>query len=263
MANPFFTYAGIMERATNLVHLYLHNDPMVVGYQVWTEVLINDAYGNPAGSGVGGLGSTALFQAARGETYRSPLIRRRGRGLLEENRRGTTHMVFDFEEWTVGGAGQVIPLDEEFVCIRVQENRFGAGLLNLGGVPANPVLGPIYLIPPMSAYGTSGPTFTTQATAPSATGCVAGAVPLFDEDLTSAAPRPMYLVFPSPLTEFTLTNQDGVKDLLVSFGPGQPMMTVPAGGETQLYSGRTKEMVLACPAAGGCPFSLHGVMSRS
>jgi hypothetical protein len=73
----------------------------------------------------------------------------------------------------------------------------------------------------------------------------------------------MYLVFPYPLKEFTLRNLDGVKALLLSFGPGQPMMTVPAGGEVQLTSGSTKEMVLACPAAGGCAFGLQGVLTRS
>jgi hypothetical protein len=124
------------------------------------------------------------------------------------------------------------------------------------------VLGPIYVVPPMSAYGLPAPSFTTQAIAPSATACAAGLPPVFDEDLTVGDPRPLYLVFPFPLTEFTLQNLDGANDLLVSFGPGQPMMTLPAGQKTELFSGRTKEMVLACPDAGGCSFSLHGVMGR-
>ena len=74
--------------------------------------------------------------------------------------------------------------------------------------------------------------------------------------------RSMYLVYPHPLMTFTVKNLDGVKDLLLSFGPGQVMMTVPAGGEVTLTSGATKAMVLACPAAGGCPFSVHGTLTR-
>ncbi len=111
--------------------------------------------------------------------------------------------------------------------------------------------------------GVPKPTFTMQGIAPSAVvGVAAGAPPPFDEDLTTAAPRPLNIVFPFPLEEFTLRNLDGAKALLVSFGPGQLMQSIPAGGEVQLYSGSTKALVLATAAAGGCPYSIHGVLGR-
>lgn len=260
MASPFLTYAGVLERSTHLVHVYVRNDPQVVGYQFWGASALTDAYGNPAASGVGGAGPTALFTVDRGDFFRSPRLRRKGLANIAESRKGTSQAAFDLDDFTLAGAGLTLPMDEQFLFLRVQENRNGIGLLDLGGVPADPVLGAIYLVPPMVAYGTASPTFTVQSIAPSATGCVAGAPPVFDEDLTAATPRPMYLVFSSPLKEFTLRNLSGANTILVSFGPGQPMLTVPISSEVQLYTGGTKAMVLACPDVGGCPFSLHGVL---
>lgn len=262
MSSPFLTYAGVLERSTHLVHLYLPNDPQVMGVQFWVASTINDAYGNPAGSGVGGAGAQALAQVDRGDFFRSATLRRKGLAAIPESRKGTTQIAFDPDDFTLAGLGATLPMEQQWLHMRVQENRNGVGLLDLGGAPADPVLGAIYPVPPVAAYGQPAPTFTTQATAPSATGCTAGLPPFFDEDLTSAAPRPLYLVFAYPLKEFTLRNLDAVKALLISFGPGQPMMTVLAGDEVQITSGSTKEMVLACPAAGGCAFGLHGVLTR-
>ena len=259
MANPFLTYAGVLERSSHLIHMYVSTDPQVVGYQFWGAAQINDAYGNPAGSGVGGAGAAAQFEVARGDYFRSVALRRKGLAAIPENRKGSTQFAFDPDDFLTPGG--VMPPDDQWLCVRLQENRNGVGLLELAGGPA-PVLGPIYLVPPASAYGQSAPTFTAQAIAPSDTGCVAGLPPLYNEDLTSAVSRPMHLVFSSPLVEFTLRNLSGANTFLASFGAGQPMLTVPVGGEVQLFNGRTKELVLACPDVGGCAFSLHGVLGR-
>jgi len=261
MGNPFLTYTGLMERTTQYAHLFLHNDPMVVGYQLYGQFTVDAAYGNPAGSGVGGTGAQAMFSTLRGTTCRSPGLVRRGLGLVEENRRGTTHFIADPAEFVVAGLGlPSVPVEELWFFMRVQEQRT-AGLLTVPG--PLPVLGPILPVPPARAMGLPKPTFTLQGIAPSAVvGVAAGAVPPFDEDLTTAAPRPLYIVFPFPMVEFTLRNLDGAKALLVSFGPGQLMQSIPAGGEVQLYSGSTKAVILATAAAGGCPYSIHGVLGR-
>jgi len=259
MANPFYTYAGLMDRATKLIHVGLRNDPAVVGYQFWGQTTVNGAYGNPAASGVGGAGCTAMFQVGQGTTFRSPLIRRSGRDQIEENRRGSTHAVFDMDDYVA--AGVTLPLDNHWLFLRAQENRNGVGLLTVPG--PLPVLGPIYCVPPPKSFGLSKPTFTLTGIAPSAVvGVAAGAPPPFDEDLTTAAPRPLFMVFPVPMTEFVIRNLDAVKNLLVSFGPEQVMQTVAPGNEVQLYSGSTKVLILATAAAGGCPWSLHGVLGR-
>ena len=397
--SPFQTYAGLLERSANLVHTYLHNQEEVVGYQFWGHRTADHAYGDPLDSGVGGDGPVALFQVNRGDSFRSRTLRRKRLGMIDENRRGTTHAMFDVDDFSAPAAGgSAIPDDGGWMFLRVQENRVGAGLLTNLGVPettvtlaavaatdlliikgiyfefaagandlvragtigdpfiiglgadddaaaanlttalndaanvaaaldliapldahtfatnpgapsavvviqpedgtptlipgsvaaftittpdnprialdaatlaagtlvasldaTNPVLGPIYCIPPAAYFGTREPTFTLQAIAPSNTASVAGAVPDLDLDLTSAAPRAMYLVFPKPLTAVSIRNLSLV-NLLVSFGPGQLMRNVPAGGELPLYSGSTKEVCLACPdGVAGAAFSLHGV----
>jgi len=261
MSSPFHTYAGMLERSTHLIHTYLPNDSAVVGYQFWGADTVNNAYGNPAASGVGGSGVVAMFTTPFNQTFRSPTLRRKGLGLVPENRRGMTHALFDLDDYIA--VGTAIPPDDQWLYLRVQENRRTVGLLDLAGAPADPVLGPIYCVPPVKSLGLSQPTFTLQGIAPSATTSTAGVLPVFSEDLTSAIPRPLFLVLPYPLSEFTLANLDGAKTLLVSFGPEQAMQSIAPGGEVQLYSGSTKALVLATAAAGGCPFSLHGVLGRS
>mgnify|MGYP003965162065 CR=1 FL=1 len=258
MANPFHTYPGLMERSTHLTHLSLRNDPAIVAYQFWGQTTVNGAYGNPAASGVGGAGAVTMFTVGTDTTFRSPLLQQKGLGLVEENRRGTTHALFDIDDYLAPTVA--LPPDSHWLYLRVQENRRVAGLLTVPG--PLPVLGGIYCLPPASSFGQSKPTFTMQGIAPSATTSAAGAPPVFSEDLTSAIPRPMYLVFPVPMSEFTLVNLDVAKTLLVSFGPNQLMQAIAPGDEVQLYSGSTKGLVLACPGAAGCPFALHGVLAR-
>ena len=259
MSSPFLTYAGMLERSTHLIHTYLQNDPAVVAYQFWGGDTVNDAYGNPAASGVLGSGAVAMFTTPFNQTFRSPTLRRKGLGLVPENRRGMTHAIFDLDDYIA--VGTIIPPDEQWLYLRVQENRRGVGLLTVPG--PLPVLGPIYCVPPAKTLGLPNPPFTMQGIAPSATTSTAGGPAVFSEDLTSAIPRPMALVLPYPMSEFNLANLDGVKTLLVSFGPGQLMQPIAPGDEVQLYSGSTKMLVLATPDAGGCPFSLHGVLGRS
>ncbi len=399
MSNPFTTYAGLLERSTHLAHLYLHNDPMVLAYQVWGSESVNGAYGAPLDSGVGGAGPSAMFTMTRSQTFRSRTLRRKGLGMIDECRRGTTHGVFDVDDFlTVGG---VIPPDDQWLFLRTQENRsfiglldfpaasqttitlaavvatdqviikgsyfeFAAGANNLAGrtglvgqpfivglgadddaaaanltlalndagdvgaamdliapllthtfatnpgapsaivivqpedaganlIPgstaqfaittadaprivldaatlvlntfafvqdaANPVLGPVYCVPPPIFMGMANPSASFAGIAPSGTGCVLGASPVFNEDLTAATPRPLYLVFPRPLSEVTLRNTSA-RAILVSFGVGQPMMSVVAGAEISLFSGSTKQVILACSGVGGATFTVHGVLGH-
>jgi hypothetical protein len=119
MSSPFLTYAGVLERTTNLVHVYLPNDPQVVGVQFWGGVTINDVYGNPAGSGVGGAGATALAQVARGDFFRSPTLRRKGLAAIPESRKGTTQAAIDPDDFTVAGMGLTLSLEQQWLHMRV------------------------------------------------------------------------------------------------------------------------------------------------
>jgi len=134
MSSPFHTYAGLVQRATHLVHVFLHNSPDVVGYQFWGHRTVDDAYGNPLNSGVGGAGPVAMFQVPRGQSYRSDTLRRKGLGLVEENRRGTTHALYDVDDFLAPAVGgSPIPHDGGWMFLRAQEQR-NAGLLQDIGV---------------------------------------------------------------------------------------------------------------------------------
>ena len=260
MSNPFLTYPGIVERSRDIIHLCLRDKPITVGYQFWGHRSINDAYGDPTNSGVGGAGASALFAVHKGQAFRSPSLRRSGRGQVHGSIKGQTHAVFTGADYAVPGVGSSpVPPDEHWVYVRVQEERIGAGLLTMAG--PLPVLGPICCVPPAVFFGTHNPSFTMQGTAPSSTASAAMSTPDLDEDLTSAAPRAMHLVFPSRLSKVHIRNISLV-NLLVSFGPGQPMVNVAAGDSLNVTSHQTsiKEVLLACPdGVAGADFTFHGV----
>lgn len=257
---PLGTYAGLLQRSRNLIEVYLRDEKNVVGYQFWGHRTVNGVYGNPAGSGVGGAGAAAMFTVNRGGMFRSPTVIRKGWGRIDESRRGTTRAIFDIEDFTAPGGS--FPKDADTLFMRVQENRLGAGLLNYGANPADPVLGPIYMVPPAALYTGLSASFTLAGTAPSGTGSVAGSSPVLSED--GAVPSVMYLVFPMPCVDLTVRNLSGAADLLVALGPGQPMMTVPPNGDMPLPSGVSylREVLLAASGAAGAAFSIFGAMTR-
>jgi len=253
MSNPFFTYAGLQGRSPHVVHLGWQNDPIVLGYQVWGHRTVNDAYGNPVGSGVLGAGPVAMFQVDRDGAFRSPTLRRRKTGQIIGSTRGQTHAAFDPEDYVAA-----LPPDNQWMFLRTQENRIGTGLLTIAG--ADPCLGPIYCTPPAEFFGMRRPVFTLQGTAPSATFCIRKYPPVWNEDLSVTDPRPMYLVFPRQLTEFTLRNL-GADPIVVALDPLQLMRMVSPGESFVLTSGSAtvKGIVLASNGAAGTAFSLNAV----
>jgi len=130
--NPLHVCPGLMERNKHLIHLCLRNDPQVFGYQVWGSRAVDWAYGDPVGSGVGGTGPTALFQVQRGDCFRSPGLRRSGRGQIIGSTKGQTHLAFDPDDYLAPGVP--LPPDEHWLFLRVQESR-AQGLLAYAGVP--------------------------------------------------------------------------------------------------------------------------------
>jgi hypothetical protein len=66
------------------------------------------------------------------------------------------------------------------------------------------------------------------------------------------------------MASFTLMNTVtvGGNSLLVSFGPGQPMQELEAGSKIDMFIGQVREVVLACPDAGGATFAIQGIASN-
>lgn len=250
LIGPLGTWAGLLQRSRGLFEVYLRDEPNVVGYQFWGADTLANAYAAPV----------AMFQVNRGLTFRSANIRRKGWGRLDESRRGTTRAVFDIEDFTAPGVA--LPNDNGTLWLRVQENRSGVGLLDFG-LPANPVLGPAYLIPPPTFFGSYGPGFGFNGNAPAGTTSAAGAPPVLDE--SGAAPLPFYVVLPAPASVLNIQNQHNAVNLLVATGPGHPMFVVPPGDIMNIAEGTAgvRELIFAsADAAVAVPFGVNGAASR-
>ena len=133
MNTPLLTYFGVSQRSPRLVEMYRHDALPIVGYQFWGHSTPDGAYGDVPQSDVGGDGATFMFAVTRGQQYRSPGLRRRGLGFFETNRRGQTTVFFDPEDYTTPGGD--FGMDEDWLFVRVQENRLGSGLLAYPTVP--------------------------------------------------------------------------------------------------------------------------------
>lgn len=251
--NPFLTTFSLIQRSAQYVEMFRRDADPTQAYNIYGSDSVNNAYGNPAGSGVGGAGAELLFPVTRGNFFRSISLRRKGLGLSEGNRKGQTHFVFDPEDFV--GPGLNLPLDDAWLFLRVQERRFGS-FLTIG---ADPALGAIYCVPPAIFFGQDQPVLGLTGTAPGGTALADGAIPDFVEDLTDVNPRPMHIVFPRPLSAISIVNTS-VNDLLLSFGPGQMVQTVASGSDVTLMKGRTKEIIVGSSAAGGTTFRLSAIM---
>lgn len=265
MSNPVLTVPGLVARYTRQIDLQFRDTPEVAAWQVYGHHTLNDAYGNPDTSGVGGSGPLVMFTVRKSAVFASDSVRRKGGGLWGENTRGTARALFDVEDFMVpANPVPVVALDDQWLYLRVQQNRVAAGglLVVPGGVDAgDPILGPLYLVPPPAAFGSPEPSLTLNGTAPSNTGCTLSNVPAFSLDGT--APGPLHIVFPRPLSYLRLQNTKaaGGPNLLFCYGPGQSMQRIAPGEETVLYSGQTKDLLLAREAGnGGCTFDLTGTL---
>lgn len=170
--------------------------------------------------------------------------------LIQPEDAGATLLAGDAYKFTISSSDQAL--------VVLDADALAEGMLVWAADAANPVLGPVYCIPPALHFGTRQPTFTLQAIAPSNTACAEGQVPDLSEDLGSAAPRALHLVFTNNLIEVLVRNISA-NDLLVSFGPDRPMQLVGPDEDISLTSGSAavREVLLACPDAGGASFTLH------
>lgn len=220
---PFQTRVGLYQRFTNFIDLIVRNTPDVGAYKLWGSDTLNNAYGNPVGSGVGGVGSndTGLIATLNG-IARTLGASRAGCSKVPENRKGQTSFQVDPRDWAMP--------DEDLLYFRVQEQRQSTGGWMVVTGPVNngdPILGPILVAPSVAFAQQASAMFGLLGTAPSATLCVEGRTPIFD--VTAQVPNPMHIVFPLPISTIMIRNYDPVEDLLFSYGKGQPMIRVPAG----------------------------------
>lgn len=268
---PYTSAVGLVERSSHLIDLQLLNRPQVVAYRLWGHQNLNDAYGNPLGTGgansmVAGTGAVQMLEVQAGQAFRSAGVIQRKLGLYEEGLQGTTRIFFDPDDFA-NDPQTDLPGDDGTLYVRVQEqpltkagfNVVSAAFINA----AKPVLGPIYVVPPAKFFGMVGPPISLDGTAPANTGSVKGKVPNLTPD--GQAPNPMHIVFPRHCRNFHLINRHATKILLLSFGLGDSMSSLGPGEDIMLY-GNVKEVILAAlentgAGAVGIEFSIQAIVA--
>ena len=274
---PYTARVGLFQRSPHLIDLLVRNNPGVKGYRLWASRSVNDAYGDLGGaahdSGVGGTGGLLIMEADVKKVAASPSVVRRG-SMLSDVLRDQTRFAFDVDDYIVPAAGPLIPevpSDDEFVYVRVQENRANLGWLSVdGGATKNagaPYLGPILIVPTAPFFGRAAAVLAFSGLAPAGTGCVDGSVPVYDPSMQN--PPPMHVVMPRPMGSLTIHNTEAVggDDLLITFGAGMPMIKIPPQGSSQPTGGGYSlpgitEFIIAKggAGAGACSFAIEGVI---
>lgn len=258
---PFATRVGILDRSTDFIDLVVRNTPEMARLRLWGARTVDDAYGNLAGSGVGGAGCVQLMEGNVGSIIQTPSIAARWR--VEESRRGLTSFQFDVRDFAVPPGS--IGADDEYLFVRVQEwRKTTGGWLQVAAGPNTGwnIQGPILLIPTaLYFYGMGGAAILIQGTAPAGTLCTFGHIPNLDETVT--VPLPMHIVSPRPLTSIQIRNLDLANNLLVSYGLGMPMTRIAQGANgISIFGAPGVSEIVVAGEGGTCLFSIEGVVDR-
>lgn len=254
--SPFDTAPELVQRSKNLVDMLVKHQKGVDAYRFYGAKTIDDAYGDPTGSLVGGAGPELMFSVLSERQFRSPSVINRRWSWYGESLRGMTRVAFDPDDY-VGDVSTTFPSDEEFWFVRVQESRIAlGGFLEVAGAAntGDPKLGSIYVVPVPQFFGQPSPGMTLQGTAPAATTAVAGAVPPIDLDMQ--VPNPIHLVLPRWTSSLFVNCTAGT--LLVSSGWGVPMIAVASTEDPVEVGGGVKELVLA-GSGGAATFTIYAV----
>lgn len=268
---PMSTRIGVSQRYPHLVDLIIRDSKLVSGYRLWLSRSLVDAYGTVEDSGLSGTGGDQVLEVPVGKLAQSISVECRGWASTAEVRRGQSSFIFDPDDFIVPNPPNIpnVPSDGEFLYARVQENRTTTGWAAVPHTadknPDMPILGATLVVPNPSFFARAAGVMSLAGIAPAGSDCAVGSVPVFDP--TAQKPMPMYIVFPRPMASLNIRNTDGANDLLVCFGPGQPMIKINKGDEL-LPTGSgyslpgVTELILAMDGAGGgCAFSLDGMVS--
>jgi len=230
---------SIQYRTPNQINMNLPIMAGVPKIRVSGAARLNDAYGNVAG--VGGGGVIPMFEVQSGATYTSPSLKARRLPAVEETGRGLTRMAFDLDDFATPAqpAGtSYLPTDDQSVFLRIE-------LWNpaLGGW--NPP-GPILIVPPYDFFTTKEPVFTVTGNAPNM-GIAAwpGALPDF------LPPSVLNFLVPAYSTSISLENLGvaGAAPIFAAFHPGVPPTVVKADRDFGLTGSGVPEYFIASPDA--------------
>jgi len=174
-----------------------------------------------------------MFEVRKGRTYRSKTLKLNGLGLLDESRRGQTHVAYDINDF----ASATVPGDGVISFVRVEE--FDATGSSLGE-------GPIFVVPPADFFATAPRNLVLNGTAPEVTGPVNNLPPA----------GVMILVLPRFADECTITNNEtGANNLYISFGSGLQEYQLAFGESVTFTESGVSSVYLRSDTAGGAGFT--------
>lgn len=238
-------FANILYRAEQFAQLQFINNPDILGYRVRVANSLDNAYG-PA-NGVGGVGTTALFDVLRGRTFISKDIRQKRTALSGDITRGQTRATFNPTEYF--GLSPEVPPDSDLWFLRFQVSTVAtaaaAGSIQAGypggvfpGTASTTDQSDILIMQTPDFLSVPRPALTLYGTAPDV-----GAVP--------GLPAPVGSLFfhvPAFADAMVITNHSG-DPLFFSVGRGLPLMQLDPGTSISHSSGMKDEVVVAASGA--------------
>lgn len=260
VSGPYDHYAGIYPRRNEYIDLIIKNRPEVRSYRVWVSKKLDDLYGDPDTSGVGGDESNRkmIFEVLQGTHYRSNTIKRKGLGAID-NYKGSTKALFWLQDFWEAQDPQPLPLGDSMCFLSIQEVRRTTGPVEVQGVVNNgdPILGPILIIPPSITFGSQSSIISVSGTAPVVSNVESGVTPnsILDFDQQTSAP-PMAIIFPLATSNtLDLSNLDVSEELYYAFDWGDTFK--PLGYEETLsLTGSSFKQIILASATTAIPFKI-------
>jgi hypothetical protein len=244
---------NVLDRSTGFARLQFINDENILGYRIRVANSLDNAYG--AFNGVGGVGTTALFDVLRGRSFISKTIRQRGTGIIGDTIRGQTRATFDPNEYF--GVSAVVPPDSHLWFLRVQLSTVATAAA-AGSVPAGFPGGvfpgtasatdqsKILIMPDPAFQSVPRPALSLYGTAPSLAGAVPG---------LPAPPQALVFGVPAFADAIVITNHDAALPLFFAVSEDQPLIQIDPQASISHASGMKDDLVL-CSTGGNPNFSL-------
>ena len=216
------TVPRILQRSQNLVDLSIRTNRQYKGYRINSALTLDAAFA----------GGSPMFTVRAGTHFRSPGIRAKRWGRLQESTRGLTRVFYDPQDYV----SATIPPEGDIAFLTVEEQLMDNTFLSPG---------PILVVPAPPFFTSHRPNLTLQGTAPD----VSGASNLLPP------PGVMHFVLPRYADSANITNTSA-NDLAIAFGPGLPEFVIPAG-ETRLLADGVIHDVFVRGDGGTASFSMY------
>ena len=225
---------SVLYRQPNYINMTYPILPGVQKIRVSGASRLNDAYGNVAG--VGGGGVIPMFEVLSGATFMSPSARSKNRPF-EDTNRGVTRMIFDPDDFATPAQApgtSYLPTDDQVLFLRVET--------------WNPVTlgwnapGPITIIPCYDFFTTKEPVFTVTGLTPDmALGAWPAGLPDF------MPPTTMNFLLPAYSQTISVGNLDPARVLFTAFHPGMSPTVIMPQSDMGLTGAGVPEFFVGCP----------------